>query len=97
MPRNSLHLIKEDTRAVEYRAIILIIAMVGMLIVFILVNYLFIYWRVLRSVATLQEGTAIIGSGNLDYRIEETSKDEIGDLAQRFQPDECQPRNGAGI
>jgi signal transduction histidine kinase len=77
-------LIKQDTRAVEGRAIILIIAMIGMLIVFILVNYLFIYWRVLRSVATLREGTTIIGSGNLDFRIEEISKDEIGDLARAF-------------
>jgi signal transduction histidine kinase len=77
-------LIKEDTRAIELRATILIIAMIGMLIVFILVNYLFIYWRVLRSVATLREGTTIIGSGNLDFRIEEISKDEIGDLARAF-------------
>ena len=33
---------------------------------------------------TLREGTTIIGSGNLDYRIEETGKDEIGDLARAF-------------
>jgi signal transduction histidine kinase len=77
-------LIKEDTRAVESRSIILIMAMIGMLIVFILANYLFMYWRLLRSVATLREGTTIIGSGNLDFRIEETSKDEIGDLARAF-------------
>jgi signal transduction histidine kinase len=78
------HMVKEEMRAVEYRATILIIAMIGSLIVFILLNYVLINWRVLRSVATLQEGTAIIGSGNLDYRIEETSRDEIGDLARAF-------------
>jgi signal transduction histidine kinase len=78
------HLIGEDRRAARYKSTLLIVAMVGMLIVFILVNYLFIYWRVLRSVETLREGTKIIGSGNLDYRIEETSKDEIGDLARAF-------------
>jgi signal transduction histidine kinase len=77
-------LIKKDTRAVEHRAILLIIAMIGLLMAFILVNYLFMYWRVLRSVATLREGTTIIGSGNLNFRIEETRKDEIGDLARAF-------------
>jgi|SRR5271157_6036341 len=77
-------LIRQERRAVEYHAVILIIAIIGVLIVFILVNYLFIYWRVLRSVATLREGTKIIGSGNLDYRIEEISRDEIGDLARAF-------------
>jgi signal transduction histidine kinase len=77
-------LIREDKRAVEYRAIILVIAMIGALILFSLLNYLFISWRMLRSIETLQEGTAIIGSGNLNYRIEETGKDEIGDLARAF-------------
>ena len=78
------HLIREDRRAVEHHAVILILVIIGFLIVFILVNYLLIYWRVLRSVETLREGTKIIGSGNLDYRIEETSRDEIGDLACAF-------------
>jgi len=78
------HLIREDRREVRYRNTLLVIAMVGVLIVFILVNYLLIYWRVLRSVAALREGTKIIGSGNLDYRIEEISRDEIGDLVRAF-------------
>ena len=78
------HLMREERRVVEYRTIILIIVVIGALIVFMLVNYLFMYWRVLRSVAKLRDGTKIIGSGNLDYRIEETGKDEIGDLARAF-------------
>ena len=78
------HLIQAETRKVHHRITILIMAMIGTLIVFILVNYIFINWKLLRSVANLQEGTTIIGEGNLDYRIEETSRDEIGDLARAF-------------
>lgn len=37
-----------------------------------------------RPVKQLQEGTAIIGSGNLTYRISIRSRDEIGELAQDF-------------
>lgn len=78
------HLIRQDRRALRYRNTLLITGMIGMLIVFILANYLFIYWRVLKSVSTLRAGTAIIGTGNLGYRVEETRRDEIGDLARAF-------------
>ena len=33
---------------------------------------------------TLQAGTAVIGSGNLDFIIEEKRNDEIGDLSHAF-------------
>ena len=36
------------------------------------------------SLSNLNTGTAIIGSGNLNYRIEARAKDEIGDLARSF-------------
>jgi methyl-accepting chemotaxis protein len=32
--------------------------------------------------ARLQEGTAVIGGGDLDFRIEEKGNDEIGDLSR---------------
>lgn len=37
-----------------------------------------------RPIKQLVEGTAQIGKGNLDYKIEITSHDEIGDLADSF-------------
>jgi PAS domain S-box-containing protein len=70
--------------AVQHQAAILIIGMIGVLTVFIVLNYIFINRRVLRSLTNLQEGTTIIGAGNLDYRIEDTSRDEIGSLARAF-------------
>ncbi len=40
--------------------------------------------RILKSLARLRAGAAIIGSGNLDFRIEGKRNDEIGDLSRAF-------------
>ncbi len=77
-------LIQTETRNVHHRITVLIMTMIGTLIVFIVVNYIFINWKLLRSVENLRKGTMIIGEGNLDYRIDDTAKDEIGDLARSF-------------
>jgi len=42
------------------------------------------YRRILKSISTLQAGTAIIGSDNLDFAIREKKNDEIGDLSRAF-------------
>jgi PAS domain S-box-containing protein len=62
----------------------LIYFMVGLLGVFLLASYMLTYRRILRSLATLQAGAAVIGSGNLNFIIEEKKNDEIGDLSQAF-------------
>lgn len=36
------------------------------------------------SVQRLQQGAKIIGSGNLTYRVDDSSKDELGDVARTF-------------
>jgi signal transduction histidine kinase len=58
--------------------------MVGLFGAFLLASYLITYRRILKSVAALQAGTAVIGSGNLDVIIEEKRNDEIGDLSRAF-------------
>ncbi len=63
---------------------IVIIALIGTFGAYFLANYLLIQRRTLKSMATLRAGTAVIGSGNLDFRIEEKSSDEIGDLSRAF-------------
>jgi signal transduction histidine kinase len=40
--------------------------------------------RVLRPLAVLQKGVGIIGGGNLDYKIQVQTKDELQDLANAF-------------
>ena len=42
------------------------------------------YRRILKSIVTLRDGTVVIGSGNLDFFIEETKNDEIGELSNAF-------------
>jgi len=46
--------------------------------------YSLVYRHTLKSITSLQEGTKIIGSGNLDFAIPIHRADEIGSLAQDF-------------
>ncbi len=63
---------------------LLIYFMVGLFGAFLLVSYMLTYRRILKSIVTLQARTAVIGSGNLDFMIEEKENDEIGDLSRAF-------------
>ncbi len=58
--------------------------LLGTFAAFLLVNYFLIYRNTLRSIAILQAGARIIGSGNLDYAIDEKQGDEFGALARAF-------------
>jgi PAS domain S-box-containing protein len=62
----------------------LMYAMVCLLGGFLLASYMLTYRRILKSIMTLQASTAVIGSGNLDFTIEEKRNDEIGDLSRAF-------------
>ncbi|MFB3885378.1 MAG: HAMP domain-containing protein, partial [Thermodesulfobacteriota bacterium] len=66
------------------RMTMLIYVMVSLFGIFFLVSYRLTYRRILKSLARLQAGAAVVGSGNLDFIIEEKKKDEIGDLAHAF-------------
>ncbi|XHH08682.1 MAG: ATP-binding protein [Candidatus Bathyarchaeia archaeon] len=52
--------------------------------VFILAIYYQTFRRTLKAINDLSEGTKIIGSGNLDYKIRENEKNEIGELSHSF-------------
>jgi signal transduction histidine kinase len=58
--------------------------MMGMFGALLLSSYMMTSRRILKSLARLKADTVIIGSGNLDFRIEENSKDEVGDLSRAF-------------
>ena len=64
--------------------ILLISALLGTVVAFLLTNYFLIYRRTLTAMSNLQVGTRIIGSGNLDHTIEEEQEDEFGELSQAF-------------
>jgi PAS domain S-box-containing protein len=63
---------------------VVILAMMSLFGAYFLINYLLIQRRTLKSLATLQAGAAVIGSGNLDFKIYEKKNDEIGDLSRAF-------------
>lgn len=52
--------------------------------IFIVAIYFQTFRRTLKSIEDLREGTQIIGSGNLDYQLEETKDNEIGELSHSF-------------
>ncbi len=60
------------------------VALVCIFIGYFVVNFLATQRRVLGSVAHLQAGAAVIGGGNLDFKVDEKKNDEIGDLARAF-------------
>ena len=59
----------------------LIIALIGVAVLF--VTFLAVRW-VFRPIKWMQEGTARIVAGDLDYRIPTPRNDELGDLSREF-------------
>ncbi len=62
----------------------LIFVMIGAFLAFIAVIYLQAFRRTLKSISDLQAGSAIIGSGNLNFKLPENRNDEIGELSRSF-------------
>lgn len=62
----------------------IVLSRVVMLIILMIVSGIFLYYFIIKNILALRRGVQIIGSGNLDYEIKVSSKDEIGGLAQDF-------------
>ncbi len=63
---------------------VLIFAIVGTFSAFLGVIYLQTFRRTLKSLSDLRAGAVVIGSGNLEFKLKEDKKDEIGELSQTF-------------
>ena len=77
-------MLREEADQARQQSNLLILALIGAFVAFLFTDYLLIFRRILKSVSNLQDGTRVIGSGNLDYSLEEKKDDEIGELAQAF-------------
>jgi PAS domain S-box-containing protein len=64
--------------------ILLIYLLAAVILVYLLTNYFLNYQRVLRALVILQAGTKAIGTGNLEYRIDDQHQDEFGELSRAF-------------
>ncbi|MDD1678180.1 MAG: ATP-binding protein [Methanomicrobiales archaeon] len=77
-------LLRFQTDGLRETRTLLIFALVGAFVAFLLSSYVLFYRRTLTSISRLQEGSRIIGSGNLEYAIEQKGDDEISELARSF-------------
>ncbi len=63
---------------------LLIFGLLGAFAAYFIAVYFIFYRQTFRSIAKLQDGTRIVGSGNLDYSVIPESNDEIGELSKAF-------------
>lgn len=77
-------LFSDHERGLRQTITALILSMTGAFGLFLLLNYFLNFRRLTKSLENLQAGVSIVGSGNLDYRVTENKKDEIGELAVAF-------------
>lgn len=83
----AIHLAKlYDTHVNQLRLanLIAVYGTMGIFTAYILINYLLLQRRILKSIGKLHAGTEIIGAGNLDFKVEVKENDEIGDLSRAF-------------
>jgi len=73
-----------EAEQVSRTTTILNICLMGVLALLALANYLLIYRRTSLGLAALERGTEIVGGGDLDFRIPDERRDEIGDLSRAF-------------
>ncbi|MBN1369870.1 MAG: PAS domain S-box protein [Dehalococcoidaceae bacterium] len=77
-------LLDADTRTTEIRTVGLILLVLGLASVPLTIVLKGTRQGIMSSLSNLSEGAAVIGSGNLDYKIEEKGSDEITDLCRTF-------------
>lgn len=75
---------REQSDQMKQKNNLLVFSLMGAFIALLLANYLLFYRGTLRSIEFLQTGTKVIGSGNLDFSLEEKRNDEIGELSKAF-------------
>lgn len=78
------HLLRQQMDRLREIRTLLMYIIVGLFGLFLSVSYMLTYRRILKSITILQAGTAMIGAGDLDFKIEEKKNDEIGDLCHAF-------------
>lgn len=77
----SVHRKSDEIRQINNNVMLALFLFFGILI---MINAFFINRRILRSIANLKKGPEAVGSGNLDYIIPVTGKDEFTELGREF-------------
>ncbi|SFU31725.1 ATP-binding protein [Pseudoduganella namucuonensis] len=75
---------RRELLAAQQRASVAVV-LFGVLVMLVVLGTALAGFRsVARPLLRLREGTALVGAGNLDFRLNLTARDEIGDLARAF-------------
>jgi PAS domain S-box-containing protein len=77
-------MLHDQENQVKQTNTLMILALMGTFVAFLLIDYILIFGRGIKAIANLQAGTKIVGSGNLDHTIKANKGDEIGELADSF-------------
>jgi PAS domain S-box-containing protein len=77
-------ILRSQVDLVNRTSIVLIISLLGLFGAYFVTNYLLTYRNTLKSISALQAGIAVVGSGNLDYSLKTSKKDEIGEISNSF-------------
>jgi two-component sensor histidine kinase/HAMP domain-containing protein len=77
-------ILEEQVDRLQHQRVILLFIFIAVFGAFLVVNYYTVNQRILRALSDLKVGTGIIGSGNLEFTLEETRADEIGELSRAF-------------
>jgi methyl-accepting chemotaxis protein len=81
---SELSLIHKEKESLTESLYVTLLSVSGIILILLLISGLWLIRSITHSVKRLQEGAEIIGSGNLAYRVNDSSKDEMGDLAKTF-------------
>jgi methyl-accepting chemotaxis protein len=81
---NEIVTIKENKTVLYQTLVGGLITLSALLLLMILVVGLWLSRSIVGSIRRLQKGAEVIGAGNLAYRVESTSRDEMESLAQTF-------------
>ncbi|HTY75896.1 MAG TPA: PAS domain S-box protein, partial [Candidatus Nanoarchaeia archaeon] len=78
------HLLQDQVNQENLVNYALIIGMIVAFILLLATIYVQTFRHTLKSLSDLKAGASVIGSGNLNFKLDETKKDEIGELSQAF-------------
>ena len=77
-------LMEEQVDRLKQKNILLMFILIALFAAFLVMNHATVRRRILKAISDLQDGAGVIGSGNLDFVIEEKQADEIGELTRAF-------------
>ena len=75
---------RAGVRDAQQRTVSAVVMFGGIAVLFVATMFYLILGSVTKPLAKLQDGTAVIGAGNLDFRLDMVTQDEIGELARAF-------------